>query len=123
MSGEITSAGGNTRSTSLLYGGEQRITGATSLTLLDGGIGDHDHADSETDTAVPDDDIASLASCSFESLTAWFSSNRGGLFLAGDGFMDDFANESVPRSPVSPFNPELENILEPGCFLCLLSVY
>ena len=31
---------------------------------LDGGIGDHDHADSETDTAIPDDDddIASLAS-------------------------------------------------------------
>ena len=31
---------------------------------LDSGIGDHDHADSETDTAVPDDDddIASLAS-------------------------------------------------------------
>ena len=31
---------------------------------LDGGIGDHDHADSETNTAIPDDDddIASLAS-------------------------------------------------------------
>ena len=31
---------------------------------LDDGIGDHDHADSETDTAIPDDDddIASLAS-------------------------------------------------------------
>ena len=31
----------------------------------------HNHADSETDTAVPDNDdhdIASLASCSFESL-------------------------------------------------------
>ena len=37
---------------------------------LDGGPGDHDHADSQTDTAIPDDDddIASLASCSFESL-------------------------------------------------------
>ena len=37
---------------------------------LDGGPGDHDHADSETDTAMPedDDDIASLTSCSFESL-------------------------------------------------------
>ena len=36
---------------------------------LDGGQGDHNHADSETDTATPDDcDIASLASCSFESL-------------------------------------------------------
>ena len=37
---------------------------------LDGGPGDHDHTDSETDTAVPDDDddIASLASESFESL-------------------------------------------------------
>ena len=34
--------------------------------LVDGGIGDNDHADSETDTAIPDDDddhdIASLAS-------------------------------------------------------------
>ena len=37
---------------------------------LDSGPGDHDHADSETDTAKPDDDddIASLASRSFESL-------------------------------------------------------
>ena len=36
---------------------------------LDGGSGDHDHADSETDTAIADDDdIASLASCSFESV-------------------------------------------------------
>ena len=37
---------------------------------LDGGIGDNDHADSETYTAIPDDDddIASLASQSFESL-------------------------------------------------------
>ena len=35
---------------------------------LDGGPGDHDLDDSETDTAVPDDDIASLASCSFESV-------------------------------------------------------
>ena len=31
---------------------------------LDGGLGDHDHADPETVTAIPDDDnIASLASC------------------------------------------------------------
>ena len=35
---------------------------------LDGGPGDHDLDDSETDTAVPDDDIASLASCSVESV-------------------------------------------------------
>ena len=37
---------------------------------LDGGPRDHDHADSETDTAIPDDDddIASLASQSFESV-------------------------------------------------------
>ena len=42
------------------------ITGAT----LDGGLGDCDHADSETDTAIPDvdDDIASLASQSFASM-------------------------------------------------------
>ena len=34
-----------------------------------GGPGDHDHADSETDTAIPNDDgIASLASSSFESV-------------------------------------------------------
>ena len=45
------------------------ITGVTSPPL-DGGLGDHDHADSETDTAIPDDDddIASLASQSFASL-------------------------------------------------------
>ena len=36
--------------------------------LLDGGPGNHDHADSKTDTAIPDDDMASLASCSFESV-------------------------------------------------------
>ena len=37
---------------------------------LDGSTGDHDHADSETDTTIPDDDdgIASLASHPFESL-------------------------------------------------------
>ena len=35
---------------------------------LDGGIGDHDHADSETDTAIPDDDddIASQPSASLQ---------------------------------------------------------
>ena len=39
------------------------IVGVMSL-LLDCGFGDHDHADSETDTAIPDDDddIASFAS-------------------------------------------------------------
>ena len=38
--------------------------------LLDGGLGHDDHADSETDTAIPedDDDIASLVSQWFESL-------------------------------------------------------
>ena len=36
---------------------------------LDGGPGDDDHDDSETDTAIPDDDdIASLASYTFESV-------------------------------------------------------
>ena len=37
---------------------------------LDGGLGDYDHADSETDTAIPDDDddIASIASQSFASM-------------------------------------------------------
>ena len=35
---------------------------------LYGGPGDHDHAVSETDTAIPDDDIAFLASESFESV-------------------------------------------------------
>ena len=37
---------------------------------LDGGLGNHDHADFETDTAVPDvdDDIASLSSQSFASM-------------------------------------------------------
>ena len=32
------------------------------------GPGDHDHADSETGTAIPDDDTASLAGFSFESV-------------------------------------------------------
>ena len=32
------------------------------VSSLDGGPRDHDHADSGTDTAIPDDDIASLAS-------------------------------------------------------------
>ena len=88
------SADGNTRSKSLFHGREQPwhkqfcqihrhgqngsslvslkkpcVTGDMSL-LLDGGPGHHDHADSETDTAIPDDDddIASVASCSIESL-------------------------------------------------------
>ena len=104
------SADGNTRSKSLFYGGEQpwheqfcqihRLgqNGSSlvsfdralhhwrtcpSLFPLDGGTGDHDHADSEIDTAIPDDDddIASLASCSFESLQPLgFSHIRDGLF-------------------------------------------
>ena len=45
---------------------EPYTTGDMSLPV-DGGPGDHDHAGSETDTAIPDDDdIASLASYSFE---------------------------------------------------------
>ena len=46
-----------------------RITGVMSP-LWTVGLGDHDRADSETDTAIPDDDddIASLASQSFASL-------------------------------------------------------
>ena len=39
---------------------------------LDGGRGDHDLADSEIDTAIPDDDIVSLASYAHESV--WPSS-------------------------------------------------
>ena len=88
------SAGGNMRAKSLFHGGEQSWqeqfcqihrhgqTGFSLVSLtetlhhwghvrpLDGGPCDHDHADSETDTAIPndDDDIASLASCSFESV-------------------------------------------------------
>ena len=39
------------------------------VTPLDGGPGDHDHADSETDTQIPDDDdIASLASNAVKSV-------------------------------------------------------
>ena len=53
----------------------------------------HDHADSETDTATPgdDDDIASLASCSFESVQPSSLCLPGlppvwaRLFPAGDG--------------------------------------
>ena len=43
---------------------------------LDGGPGDHDHADSETDTAIPDDDddIQSIVRilAAISSLSAWF---------------------------------------------------
>ena len=43
---------------------------------LDGGIGDDDHADSETDTAVPDDDdhiafLASQPSASLQASSFW----------------------------------------------------
>ena len=39
------------------------------ISPLDGGPGDHDHADSETDTAIPDDDdIVSLASYAHDSV-------------------------------------------------------
>ena len=83
------------RSKSLFYAIEPCVIGDTSPPL-DGGPGDHDHADSETDTAIPDDDddIASLASCSFESLQPSSLKPPGplpphiqsGLFLAGGGF-------------------------------------
>ena len=61
---------------------------------------------------IPDDDIASLASCPFESVQG-FPPVRVG-FVSGWRwlFRGDFANEFVPRSPVSPFDLELENILE-----------
>ena len=35
---------------------------------LDGGPGDHDLADSETDTVIPDDDIVSQARFAYESV-------------------------------------------------------
>ena len=47
---------------------DRSCTTGDMSSLLDGGPGDHDHADSKTDTAIPDDDMASLASCSFESV-------------------------------------------------------
>ena len=37
----------------------RREQSGSSLVSLDGGPGDHNHADSETDTAIPDDDILS----------------------------------------------------------------
>ena len=86
-------AGGNTRYKSVFYGREQPWheqfcqihrngqNGSSLVSLkalhhwrhvlpLGGGPGDHDYADPEIDTAIPDDDgdIAPLASCSFESL-------------------------------------------------------
>ena len=58
---------------------------------LDGGPGDHDLDDSETDTATPDDDNVSLASYTYESV--WPSSLSNcpicpvlvGMLSAGDG--------------------------------------
>ena len=87
---------------------------------LNGGPGDYDHADFETDAAKPedDDDIAFLASCSFESLQLSILLPLGFPPLElvcvqlSMAFPDDFRDEFVPRSPVSPFGLELENIIE-----------
>ena len=87
---------------------------------LDGGPGDQDHAGSETDTAIPDDDddMAFLASCTFESLQPSCLQPLGSLpfgvvcIWPAMAFSGDFAGEFVPRSPVSPFCLELENIFE-----------
>ena len=38
------------------------------VVALDGGPGDHDLDDFETDTAKPDDDNVSLASCTYEAV-------------------------------------------------------
>ena len=55
---------------SLVSLAEPCTTGDTSLLLTVGppGPADHDLADSETDTAIPDDDIVSLMSYAHESV-------------------------------------------------------
>ena len=91
MSAKSLIAGGDTRCKSLSDGEHlwheqfrqthRHVQNGSSLVLidsamphwghvpsLDGGAGDHDRADSVTDTAIPDDDIASLASFSSESV-------------------------------------------------------
>ena len=48
-----------------------------------------------------------------KSLTAWFASVwERVVFWLAMAFLDDFKNEFVPRSPVSPFGFELDNIVE-----------
>ena len=79
--------------------------------LFDGGPGDHDHADSETDTAIPDDDDDIT---SHQVFTRLVSPPPFGAVCVWPAmvFPGDFANQSVPRSPVPPFDLVLQNILE-----------
>ena len=87
---------------------------------LDGGPGDRDHADSGTDTAIPDDDddIVSLASCSFVSVQPsglyplGFFTFGMVCFQLAMAFPDDLTNGFVPRSLVPPFGVDVENIFE-----------
>ena len=77
----------------------------------------HDHADSETDTAIPDDDIAFVASCSFESVQASSLQLPGslpcgrGCFRLAMALPHDHADHLL-RCPVSLDDLHLENIFE-----------
>ena len=83
---------------------------------LDGGPGDHDHADSETDTA-DDDGVASLASYSCESVQPSRLQPPGspqggrGCFWPAMALPHHRADQLL-RSIVSPVNLQLKNILE-----------
>ena len=84
---------------------------------LDRGLRDHDHADSETDTAIPDDDddIASLAShvrisaaikpLNCLALPCGADCFRLVMILPGDS-----VSHCVPRRSTSPGDFELENV-------------
>ena len=76
---------------------------------LDGGPGDHDHADSETGAAIPDDgdDIASLAGYSCESVQLSSLYLPGSLPCGGGCFRPAMAlphdhGDQLLRCPVSP---------------------
>ena len=89
---------------------------------LDGGLGDHDLDNSETDTAKPDDDIASLASYSFESVQPSSLELPGsppcgrGCLRPAMALPHDHADQ-LPGCPVSPDDLQLENILDDHGFL------
>ena len=91
-----------------------------NVTPLDGGLCDHDHADSETDTAIPDDDddIASLASlivrifAAIEPLSVWFCLHGAVCLRLTIIFPGDFVSHFGPRGSPSPGDLELGNIFE-----------
>ena len=87
--------------------------------LFDGGIGQHDHADSDADTVIPDydDDIASFASQPFASVQpsslcylALFL--RDSLLPLCNDFPGDLVSQHVSRVPASLGDLELIKIFD-----------